>query len=1351
MKEVVLKLKSNTRIISVVKAALCLIIMATIIRVYFSDGVDSYLNYKDYSVRNDNTGGEWFDLSDIKTAEQNFIASGNLLDNVSLYYGNAEDRDVVVSVLSLDDKVLDNIKLNTASLSKNNWNEVGLSTDRLKRGREYKISIKSEAGLSGFIIGNGTAPEKYTDFYADGSTANGKLLLGIKQTYCYFNLASVFDLSIKSIYIFLLGLALCVSVVRFEEIYSAFLKEKKQGFSYALFFAVSLMLSYNPIDSIRTEVIDFKRVMGAGIIANVDVSRRISNFSRWFIIFGIVFLLLYMLANYYLGKDKSETQKKVVAFLNNLMVLANCNLILRCITYFKDSTSDTSIFYFSQNIIMVLAITTICYWVFSFDRFVDEDIFEQMIVSALSLSVALTVIWGRELGKGRVMLGVASVMIALVFGFCVINAKSLSKKTIVRRIMVLTVIASFIPVATSLYIELIHVMNQHDIFVAHPAKYYKIAFILGLFAFVSLLILIEKEKFEIKEWKNIVFPSLVAGVTCLSIQIPISKIYNPDIYEGANASILMSDFLNYGDIPIVQHYGGHMMTRVWEGILYALINNDYAGIVSPYLGLLNVVLAVLFYFLIAKIWNKEMGLLTTLLFPFKESFSYYGLGVLVCLAAMFYVRKNTIGRAAALWGAFVWCALYRLDLGFAFGLAVIITMLIYVIINKNNTAFKQLGITLIGWGAVGGIAWLIICLAKGVNPVNRLIEFWMITLSNQNWAYAGIGTVDNLLFAWGYIIVPFTMVLALLYTIFSKNYRDKIGNEKWILLLILNLSYFQNFSRGLVRHSLFENKTTTVFWSAYLFLAIFLAFYKDSMKWFLPSFMLLIILNELFLNPANFTSLPISDSAVSAPQSIIESWYPSRFYDEEKDIVADDGREFSTEWEKIKYSKEKVERIVLADDLVNYASEYDLLLKTLLDKNETFVDFINKTLLYSVLGYRCPVYVSQSPLQLSGDFTQEEFIKEIKDVPIVLMPVDGGNYRASNSNDGITNAYRYYKVYEYICSNYKPLCRYGDEYAIWCIPGKYDEYKGKISGFLEGREYVQDLYSADTIGKRNVELEKGEGDSVVVRFTGKDPMLTELQKVIDISGYIGLKLQVTVDYQTDMDGTMQLYYTTDEGEEYVAEKVANAQISGEGTATFTVPITEFTRLRLDTPEESTVTIKSMKAGHPVEIIDYGYDGPTENEDGAGNITYGYISALHNTSIEKLPQIWAEADEKHSLNNKALFNLAYTENYYTFDSAAIPQSDNGNYLKLTAAYDGVDTEGKYDDDDEEVPATIIFGQYKDGKFIEKYRYAITIEEGSHNYLIRCSTDYYWYLKQVNAVKIDTTGNLRNVQMSVLEGD
>ena len=63
-----------------------------------------------------------------------------------------------------------------------------------------------------------------------------------------------------------------------------------------------------------------------------------------------------------------------------------------------------------------------------------------------------------------------------------------------------------------------------------------------------------------------------------------------------------------------------------------------------------------------------------------------------------------------------------------------------------------------------------------------------------------------------------------------------------------------------------------------------------------------------------------------------------------------------------------------------YIEKYRTVLDTLLDEKDTFVDFMNKTVLYSVLGREDPVYVSQSPLQLAGEFSQEQFIKEIEGV-----------------------------------------------------------------------------------------------------------------------------------------------------------------------------------------------------------------------------------------------------------------------------------------------------------------------------------------------------------------------------------
>lgn len=89
--------------------------------------------------------------------------------------------------------------------------------------------------------------------------------------------------------------------------------------------------------------------------------------------------------------------------------------------------------------------------------------------------------------------------------------------------------------------------------------------------------------------------------------------------------------------------------------------------------------------------------------------------------------------------------------------------------------------------------------------------------------------------------------------------------------------------------------------------------------------------------------------------------------------------------------------------------------------------------------------------------------------------------------------------------------------------------------------------------------------------------------------------------------------------------------------------------------------------------------------------------------------------------------------------------------ISASYDGADTGGLYYDDDEETGTTVIMGKYANGVFKEKCRYAFSIKEGKHDYLIRCSTDYYWYLNDINAVRIQSDGALYDVEMKILEGD
>lgn len=1371
MKETFIRIKENKRLIWAIKIICCCYVFFVLFEALFVNGLKPYYRYKDYNYQNDFSEGQSTILDGTNQIEQHFIARGNILDNISVYLGDISEKEIRLSVYSVGGTEIASALINSTDYNSNAWNKIhNLNIENMERNKEYVISLSSESGLSGVVVSSGNAPIIFGECIIGDEQIDDHLAVGIQFTYKYMTLGSIFELLMAVFFHFLMGIAMCFAIFRIQDLLKVFSEsDNKEGILTALFFSVSAALAFNPLETINNEVTEFGRVIGRGLIANVDVSKRISNFSHWFILFAVSFVLFYLLSNYFYKKKMSDEGGKAIDFLRNYMVLANCCLLLRIITYFNDETASiTAVYYFTSYAVMLVAVIVICYIAFNLDKTISFGNYARIHFAGVSVSLPIAIFIAMEWEKGRVVLGIWFTIALLIILYCKYFFDEKKEKKLESDLEVVSFMTSLLPLLTSLYIEVIHIMNQYYMFVAHPANYYKMTILLFVILIISLIIIRRIIEFDVSKLWNLSILVFVFGISCLSIQIPISSTYNPDLFEGANYSILISDFLNYGTIPIVQHYGGHMMTFVWEGIIYGLINGDYFGAaVSPYSSLMLPLLVVLFYFFVRKVWDERQAVFVALLFPFYYFWSYYGLGMLICVAAIAYIKKNTYVRAALLWGAVVWCAIYRLDLGFAFGIALIFSMFTYVFVTKNRKAIKELGITLAAWAFAGGLLWFIISLVKGVNPINRLIEFLMISLSNQNWAYTGIGNVENTLFGWSYIVVPFLVVLGLLHTTFSKSMRERIGMEKWILLLIMGWSYFENFSRGLVRHSLAEMQTTIVIWSGYLFLAMFISAYKNDNRLFLPAYMILILCNTLFVQDGNFKDASIVEKAMDQPSLIIESWEPTRFSKEEyeeaklaQDRLIENGsavdeedllpEHYMTYWEQVKYDREKVERVKLDNNLIRYVNKYRILTEAILSEDETFVDFINKTLIYSLLGKEDPVYISQSPLQLSGEFTQTEYIKEISGVPIVFMPIDADNYKFSNSLDGITNLYRNYKVGEYIFQNYTPLCQYGNDYAVWCLNDRLDDYTLKIESLVKGTDYIHQLSQAENIGMRNVELKQNEAGSVEMKFTGIDPMITELQRIIDISDFVDRDMCICVDYTTDIDGHMQLFYTTDLGENYTVDKVVTENISGSGTAYFTIPVTEYSRIRLDTPEGSTVELKSLVATYPIKLIDYGYDGPNANADASGNVSYSYISALHNHNINQLPRIWAEVDKKEAVDNSVVAEAEYENGLFIFDPTQIDKS-NGNYCRVSITYDGMDRNGLYENDDEQLVATMVMGSYNNGTFEEKCRYTLSLKEGTHYYLIRCSTDYYWYLNEISALKLQTDGVVYDVSVSILEGD
>ncbi len=328
--------------------------------------------------------------------------------------------------------------------------------------------------------------------------------------------------------------------------------------------------------------------------------------------------------------------------------------------------------------------------------------------------------------------------------------------------------------------------------------------------------------------------------------------------------------------------------------------------------------------------NKEIATIIVLFFPIYTFWNYFSIGILVYFSMKFYIKKMTYKRAFVLWGSVIWCMLYRLDLGYSFMMAALCTIVMYIIKFKKINMLKQVVISLVGSLMCCLMLWFIICIFKNINPLYRLKEFILISLSNQNWAYGTIGNEDTSVFFWSYMFIPFIMLSCMVYLILHFNILKYENRKIWILLLILGFSYFFNFSRGLVRHSLAENKTKLIIWSAYVFLAMFFSYIIKKKIYFLPIYMFLLVLNTLFFTPLSFNENSILENLNLKIEQIKSDWNNKKY-------------DNKTYWEKIANERKVINRVELDEHLKATVLKYKQIIDILLKKKETFVDFINKT------------------------------------------------------------------------------------------------------------------------------------------------------------------------------------------------------------------------------------------------------------------------------------------------------------------------------------------------------------------------------------------------------------------------
>ena len=1324
-----------------IKCGCCIALFIIVISNFFNNGIERYYSYYDYIAENSNFDNIENQFTFESRISQGFISKGNILNNFSIYLDDICDRNILtIEIYNKNRSKIYEKLINTDELDAGTWNQIHIDLRALRKGEEYFISLYTvDADLKTLLVEESIDRNIFTTCYIGNTQVESSVALQLQFCYRYMTFDNMALLFVNVLFIAWLVIILFWTIFKFELIYNKFYtSEKKQGILYAIYFSVSLTLLFNPVNSVRTNVTEFKRIIGNGLVSNYDCEKTISNFTHWFLYMAIFFSLFYMIANYYKTLKKNQNLLIVDTYLDKIVVIANVVLGFRCITYFYDESVSDTVFYYSNYLLFLLTLLLLAYSMLGLDNQISGENYLKILLLGFVVSIPVSIMVSGEWGAGKLLIGVQTIIFCVLLMVLKLAGSRIKDyigyKACESVLMGGMLVFSAFPFVTSFYIELVNVLNQYSVFIKEPKKYYCVVATVLITIWLIVSFILWKKNIELKRWKLWSYLWIIFGISCLSVQIPLEATYYADIFETANSSILLSDFFNFGVIPNVEHLGHHMMAHVWESLIYAFLNRDFAGaIFNPYFEYTLPLLAVMFFSLVNYVWDEDMALWVVLLFPFYDNWHFFGMGMLVCLAVVSYIKKNTYIRAFGVWITLVWCTLYRIDVGYAFGIACIISLAIYMIIKRNVNALKKSIFSLVMVGSFGIFVWCVLCIEKSINSWDRLKEFLGLFSANQNWAYATIGNNSNMVFSWGYLFMPFVVEIGLIYVIFSRKFREQIGIERWILLLMFGLSYFANFSRGLVRHSLHETNTQVVFWSAYIFLAILLSSLLKKEALFIPVFAILILCNTLFVKPGNFKGISIANNAFSKLGDFVETWTLDR-------VSKDTEVEQKTYWQEIYDEKTVVQRVKWDASLAETIKPYRVLMDLLLEDDETYLDFLYNTFVYSAIGRKDPVYIAQSPTMLSGEYTQECFIDQVKSdldhIPIVIMP---NNLSKHSSIDGILLNYKYYKVSEFIFKTYEPLCEYRD-FSIWCVP----ERRAEMAQRLMETDVLSDLETEVTDGfivcknivplNCKIEDNPDEERTMVISATQKDPRIEELQRGIDLSAYTNCAVRISVDYESSVPGFMQMYYTTEKNEYYSEDKSLHVQVTNEGKADFTVPITENSRLRLDIPENSVVTIKSIKVALPVNMIEWGYD-----------------STLHSYALDHLPRIWAEMDEKNAAGNTVMEEMKKENGLYVFDNAEITDKGKGNYLLINTEYLGMDRGGLVEPDDEYIGAFVKLGTYENGNFEEKFGYSFTIKEGKHKYLFRVSSDYYWHIDKINAVSIECGDKLYGTKMKILEGD
>jgi hypothetical protein len=743
-----------------------------------------------------------------------------------------------------------------------------------------------------------------------------------------------------------------------------------------------------------------ERPISIATFEGLDIEKRVSLFYKG-IAFAAVLLLLFTGVSIKLKKYFST---------DDLSILNGTSLAGFCLLFFQLIGADLS-----ATIHAIFALQIICL-AGMISNFFEKRLRENLVPTfTWSVIIAVSLFYMQwQLGNYFFAKNYLSLPAILVVAGAPLYILSTGRFKLNESILKASFVIAFLPLLSFLTVELFMIFNQHEIYLS-PKIFYAFGVLsLSLYGFwlfrKKTIAPVNKTQLQILFSNHI--PVLIAGISCLALYMPVVK-PEIDFFEDANHVLPLHQWFAFGKMPFLDSFNSHALSDFLFGWLYAVFNgNDPMGVfVYDFIpGVLY--LLVIYFFILKMTGDGFMALWLTLVFPYAGLLlpPYFNFVPLAALAFICIYEKQSVKNYTLFFLSLLFLILWRIDLGVSALVAGLTGLAFLVFFVPSFQTNKKNLIT--GLSIVLGVSMLLFLTAfiysgnKLGIAINDVLAY---TSSFQSYGINDLSYVHNMQYFVLYYVFPVAVLLTVIYfsfLIIRKPYKQEKEYKFILPIVFLGIFYFSNLQRGLVRHTMAEQWDTAFTSFAFLIISGIVLFHylnKSPVTRFFVFFIACTVLisNYVFtepgLNKNNFYHHAVSGLTKSFP-----------------------------------LHREGAKMTRVKPDASNEPSHaaFSAWMKENFTDSSTFLDFSNTPMLYYFANRIVPNYFLQIPHTAHNEYLQQRFLEDLNiyDIPVVVFSnVPSGFW---DNLDGIPNAYRHYRIAEYIYKNYKPAFLLSN-HSIW--------------------------------------------------------------------------------------------------------------------------------------------------------------------------------------------------------------------------------------------------------------------------------------------------------------------------------